>query len=90
MDERELQATKPELVYNWWKKFKGGRDARTGLDHWHPFHILGHRTTKKEYQYLVQWVGYDKNEATWEFADNLRDMSAELKNEYDEEHSLKG
>ncbi|RGP78300.1 hypothetical protein FLONG3_3615 [Fusarium longipes] len=84
--ERSLQATNPRLVYAYWNSFAGGRCAVTRYDMWHPFNILGHRKSKtgSDILYKVQWVGYNKKEATWETGQHLAAMSGELKQAYDE------
>ncbi|XEV07408.1 hypothetical protein FSHL1_012695 [Fusarium sambucinum] len=86
LPEREVQAVYPHFVYGYWKSFTGGRAAITEFDLFHPFFILDHRKTKGRagtIQYLVQWVGYDEEDTTWERSEDLAAWSAELKSEYD-------
>ncbi|CEI70686.1 hypothetical protein FVEN_g828 [Fusarium venenatum] len=91
LPEREVQAVYPHFVYGYWKSFSGGRAAITGFNMYHPFFILDHRKTKGRagtIEYLVQWVGYDEEDTTWEQAQDLAFWSAELKDDYDEAYQL--
>ncbi|SPJ80193.1 uncharacterized protein FTOL_08585 [Fusarium torulosum] len=60
-DEREIQVVEPQLVYAYWRQ-KGGRCEVTDFQKYHVLEILAQQKAK----YLVQWVGYDKTECTWE------------------------
>lgn len=60
-DEYIVQDTAPEMLYAYWQS-KGGRCNATRLNLFHVYAILDESPKK----YLIQWVGYDESEATWE------------------------
>ncbi|RGP58986.1 hypothetical protein FSPOR_11695 [Fusarium sporotrichioides] len=90
LQEREMQATYPEIVYRYWRMFQGGRCSATGFDLYHPFHVISHRKTQgsESIEYKIQWVGYSKKQCTWEKGEDLAVWSAELKDGYDKANGL--
>ncbi|KAM0257042.1 hypothetical protein ACHAPA_011909 [Fusarium lateritium] len=87
LSEREVQATRPDLVFLYWECL-GGRCTATGFDQYHIFRILNHRLLSSGRQYLVQWVGYHQGDSTWVSAGKVNMMSLELTREYDEDNGL--
>ncbi|SPJ87075.1 uncharacterized protein FTOL_12100 [Fusarium torulosum] len=60
-DEDDIQDVDPGLLYAYWKE-KGGRYEATRLDVYHVYAILDQHYGS----YLVQWIGFDETELTWE------------------------
>ncbi|SPJ73830.1 uncharacterized protein FTOL_03560 [Fusarium torulosum] len=60
-DEDDVQNSMPDLVYEYWLRLSG-RCTVTGFKIYHVYCILEEALSK----YLVQWIGYDTDEATWE------------------------
>ncbi|KAM0338127.1 hypothetical protein ACHAPU_011437 [Fusarium lateritium] len=59
--EIDIQSTIPDELYAYWREL-GGRQETTKLSEYHVYKVIEESPTK----YLVQWTGYDDDEATWE------------------------
>ncbi|KAF4987501.1 hypothetical protein FGRMN_10332 [Fusarium graminum] len=68
-EEAEIQDMNPGLVYNYWEK-QGGHCKATCLELFHVFAIVAESRGK----YLVQWVGYDMSQCTWESTKKVNDI----------------
>ena len=45
--------------------------------------IVRHRMNRKKKQYLIKWTGYDNNDNTWEFADDVKKYAARIVEQYE-------
>ncbi|KAM0344804.1 hypothetical protein ACHAPU_007180 [Fusarium lateritium] len=68
-DEADIQDVNPDIVYDYWEK-QGGREEATCLELFHVFAILA----ESRGRYLIQWVGYNKSECTWEPTKKVDDI----------------
>ncbi|XEV03154.1 hypothetical protein FSHL1_008441 [Fusarium sambucinum] len=59
--EYDVQAVKPNKVYQYWHNL-GGRCSATELSMYHVFSVIDECVRS----YHIQWIGYDVDEATWE------------------------
>ena len=50
---------------------RGSGELELAPDEWVVDKIIGHRLIKGKFQFLTQWEGYDKSEATWEPVDHF-------------------
>ncbi|KAM0343542.1 hypothetical protein ACHAPU_008437 [Fusarium lateritium] len=65
--EIDVQKSISETLYAYWRKL-GGRCVVTNLSMYHVYKILEETDNK----YLVQWIGYGENEASWEPKGKIR------------------
>ncbi|KAM0482195.1 hypothetical protein ACHAP7_004422 [Fusarium lateritium] len=84
-DEEDVQNAMPDLVYEYWLR-RGGRCAVTGLKMYHVYCILEEART----MYLVQWIGYDTDETTWEGKAKVRRICPAAVQKWAESKSGKG
>ncbi|KAF4451717.1 hypothetical protein F53441_5396 [Fusarium austroafricanum] len=90
--EWSLQIDAPQVVYDYWSYFDGGRDEATGFEQHYIHKILGHRRKRRGnktwMEYKVQWVGYPEEVFNWEKADKVEAMAGGMKEAYDRENGV--
>ncbi|KAF4453343.1 hypothetical protein F53441_3971 [Fusarium austroafricanum] len=73
-DEDAIQHVDERLVLNYWKS-RGGREKMTGLEVFHVFRIIAERVHENKHEYKVQWVGYSRQNISWEPAVRMQTIS---------------
>ncbi|RSM07323.1 hypothetical protein CDV31_008688 [Fusarium ambrosium] len=78
--EEHIHRDAPDALFNYWRS-KGGRPdnpKKPGV--YDIFAIRDHSKNKKKV--LVEWVGYDKNDQTWEDRKNIEKTAKDLVDDY--------
>ncbi|KAF4453674.1 Chromo domain-containing protein T09A5.8 [Fusarium austroafricanum] len=75
-EEEIFHADNKAALLAFWRTFKNGRPQNPDQgDVYHVFAIRKHRVRKGEPEVLVEWVGYDNSERTWESQSYIEEVA---------------
>ncbi|KAH7173333.1 uncharacterized protein B0J16DRAFT_418639 [Fusarium flagelliforme] len=82
-DEEIIHEDCPEALFEYWRSLPRGR-PNTPDDEgvYHVFAIRKHRTHRGKKQVLVEWLGYEESDQTWENQEYIESVAKEHVDEY--------
>lgn len=82
-DEEIFQEDAPEALFDFWRTFPNGRpDNPNDPGVYQVFAIRKHRTHRGKKQVLVEWLGYDSSECTWENQNYIEQVAPDHVDDY--------
>jgi chemotaxis protein histidine kinase CheA len=82
-DEEIFHEDSPEALFEFWRNQPGGRPPNPNdPDVYQVFAIRKHRTLRGKKQVLVEWLGYDSSEHTWENQSYIEQVAKDHVDEY--------
>ncbi|KAJ4123233.1 hypothetical protein NW768_009764 [Fusarium equiseti] len=82
-DEEIFHEDCPEALFEYWRSQPNGRPANPDDEGvYQVFAIRKHRTHRGKKQVLVEWLGYEESEQTWESQEYIESVAKEHVDEY--------
>ncbi|KAL6696946.1 hypothetical protein J3F84DRAFT_371705 [Trichoderma pleuroticola] len=78
--ERNLHQDAPEFLFEYWRSQGGRPENPTDLELYEIFAVLKHN--KNRTKLLIEWVGYERSEATWMLRKNIPKSARDIVDDY--------
>ncbi|KLO80881.1 uncharacterized protein LW93_9126 [Fusarium fujikuroi] len=90
ISEELLHTDNRQALFAYWRSQPNGRPTNPENDVYHVFAIRKHRVRNGIPQVLVEWLGYDASENTWEDQDYIEKVAPKLVDAYFDQVKGKG
>ncbi|KLP13962.1 Uncharacterized protein LW94_14074 [Fusarium fujikuroi] len=90
ISEELLHTDNKQALFAYWRSQPNGRPTNPENDVYHVFAIRKHRVRNGIPQVLVEWLGYDASENTWEDQDYIEKVAPKLVDAYFDQVKGKG